>query len=289
MCLSRLEDGTPNVQKHFIYATIKEEKHCSEERDDFNGRQQAAGSGIWGQGLRRGICVTTDEMESVFVTSKVHFNQKCHQPRKEFVIPGVCHCSCFCSHGSSASHTTLSLQHLFLPSFLCGSQGKMHYEVTISLSCFPYSSAPWHSRYLRCNSGCQHSWDKYIKSTFISFAVLVGCGIVHFLPQIDCSFAFSCQTTVSFYIRGSHISLLGKIIHGDINKACGSNRVKYFGNRSSLISPVNKSPCSTLLSKRTALIKTGETNTSKKEPPSKYYVLALKTKVVYLLGLSFAG
>lgn len=101
--------------------------------------------------------------------------------------------------------------------------------VTISPSCFPYSSAPWHSLYLRSNSGCQHSWDKYIKSTLISFAVSIGCGIIHFLSWIDCSFAFSCQTTVSFYIRGSHISLLGKIIHGDINKACSSNRITHFG------------------------------------------------------------
>lgn len=40
MCLSMLDDGVPNAQRHFIYATIKEEKRCSEERDDFNGRQQ---------------------------------------------------------------------------------------------------------------------------------------------------------------------------------------------------------------------------------------------------------
>lgn len=87
-----------------------------------------------------------------------------------------------------------------------------------------------------------NSWDKYIKSTLISFAVSVGCGIAHSLPQIDCSFAFSCQTTDSFYIRGSHISLLGKVIHSDINKTCSSNRITYFGNRNSLISPVSKRP-----------------------------------------------
>lgn len=40
MCLSMLDNGAPNVQRHLIYATIKEEKHSSEERDDFNGRQQ---------------------------------------------------------------------------------------------------------------------------------------------------------------------------------------------------------------------------------------------------------
>lgn len=148
----------------------------------------------------------------------------------------------FCSRARNASHTALSLQHLLLPSFLCGSQDKMHYGVTISPSSFPNSSAFWHSLYMRSNSGCQNSWDKYIKSTLISFAVSAGCGIVCFLPQIDCSFVFTSQTTVSFYIRGSHISLLSKIIHGDINKACGSNRITYFGNRNSPISPVNKRP-----------------------------------------------
>lgn len=44
-----------------------------------------------------------------------------------------------------------------------------------------------------------------------------------------------------------------------------------------------------LWSKRMALIKTGETNSSREVAPSKCYILALKTKVVYLLGLSFAG
>lgn len=66
------------------------------------------------------------------------------------------------SHGSSASLSMLSLQHLFLPSFLCRSLGRIHYGVTISPSCFPSSSAPWRSLYLSLNSCCQHSRDKYI-------------------------------------------------------------------------------------------------------------------------------
>lgn len=136
-----------------------------------------------------------------------------------------CHCNICFSHPFSAEV-----------------ESKCVNGVTISPSCFPYSSAPWHSLYLRSNSGCQHSWDKYIKSALISFVVSVGCGIIHFLPQIDCNLAFGCQTTTSFYVRGSHISLLGKIIHGDIYKACGSKRITYFGNRNSVISPVNKRP-----------------------------------------------
>lgn len=63
----------------------------------------------------------------------------------------------------------------------------------------------------------------------------MGCGILHFLPQIDCSVAFSCQTTASFYLGGSHISLLGKIIHGDIKQACGGNEITYVGNSNSLL------------------------------------------------------
>lgn len=47
------------------------------------------------------------------------------------------------SHGSRACLPMLSLQHLFLPSFLCRSRGRIHYGVTISPSCFPFSSAPW--------------------------------------------------------------------------------------------------------------------------------------------------
>jgi len=46
------------------------------------------------------------------------------------------------SCGSGASHSALLLQHLFLPSFLCRSRGRIHYGVAISPSCFPSSSAP---------------------------------------------------------------------------------------------------------------------------------------------------
>lgn len=223
-----------------IYATIKEEKHSSEERDDFNGRQQ--GVAFEGKVSPQHLC---DHW----------WNEKCF-PHVQSSIQselspaqrGICYCWGLLRFPVSAlmeagqvtlpCHCNICFSHPFSEEV----EAKCIKGVTISTSCFPYSSAPWHSLYLRSNSSCQHSWDKYIKSTLISFAVSVGCGIIHFLPRVDCSFAFSCQTTGSFYIRGSHISLLGKIIHGDINKACGSKRIIYFGNRNSLISPVNKRP-----------------------------------------------
>lgn len=239
MCLSMLDNGAPNVQRHFIYVTIKEEKR-SEEGDDFNGTQQGVAfegkvfpeAPVWPLmkwkvfsscpkfiSIRN---VTSPEGNFLFLGS-VTVPVSAIMEAVQVTLP--CHCNTCFSHPFSVEV-----------------EAKCVNGVTISSSCFPYSSAPWHSLYLRSNSGCQHSWDKYIRSTLISFAVSVGCGIIHFLSRIDCSFAFSCQTTVSFYIRGSHISLLGKIIHGDTNKACGSNRITYFGNRNSLISPVNKRP-----------------------------------------------
>lgn len=127
--------------------------------ESLNGRQQAAGSGIWGQGLPRGTHVATDEMESVFSVSKFISIRDVASPGEYLLFLGSATAPVACSHGSSASHSALSLQHLFLPSFLCRSQGRIHYGVTISPSCLPSSSAPWHSLCLRSNSGCQHSQE----------------------------------------------------------------------------------------------------------------------------------
>lgn len=88
MCLSILEGGAPNVQRQFIYVAIKGEERCAEEWNALNGRQQAAGSGIWGQGLLCGHWWNG----KCFLHVKSSFQSEM-SPRKVFVIPGVCHCS----------------------------------------------------------------------------------------------------------------------------------------------------------------------------------------------------
>lgn len=239
MCLSMLDDGVPNIRRHFIYATIKEEKRCSEERDDFNGRQQ----GVAFEGKVSPEAPVWPVMKWKMFSWCLKFIsiRNVSRPERNLLFLGSVtvlfqlswkkcksHCPVIATSGSSI---------LFLQ--------KLRQNALMGLQFPLYASHTLQPPDTVCIWGliqAVNSWDKYIKSTLISLAVSVGCGIVHSLPRIDCSFAFSCQTTVSFYIRQSHISLMGKIIHDDINRACGSNRITYFSNSNSLISPVSKRP-----------------------------------------------
>lgn len=143
MGLSMLEGGAPNVQIQFIVST-EEETLYAEERNVLNGRQEAAGSSIWGQSLPRGTQVATDEMESVCSVSKVLISIRgVASPGRHLLFLGSLTTPIACFHGSSANHSAFSLQQLFLPSFLCRNQTRIHYRVRISPSCFLPSSAPW--------------------------------------------------------------------------------------------------------------------------------------------------
>lgn len=136
-------DGSLHVRRWGSKLLLQRKRHSMLRRGMFlmvDKRQQEA---VFEGKVSQRHQVATDEKESVGSVSKVPISIRgVASPGRHLLFQGSLTTPIACFHGSSANHSAFSLQQLFLPSFLCTSQTRIHYRVRISPSYFLSSSAP---------------------------------------------------------------------------------------------------------------------------------------------------